>query len=925
MSKLHNLAELGQSIWLDYIRRDMLDSGELNQLKVSGVRGVTSNPSIFEKAIAGSDDYDAALRRLAAEGLPPMAIYEALAIEDIQRACDVFQSLFHQTDGGDGYVSLECDPNLAYDTEGTIEEARRLFKAVDRPNVYIKVPATPEGIPAIRQLISEGININVTLIFAVSVYETVAEAYLGGLEDLAENGGDLSNVSSVASFFVSRMDTKVDKALDTLGNRELRGKIGIANAKMAYQRFKEIFSGPRWEQLEERGARLQRPLWGSTSTKDPAYPDTMYVDHLIGPHTVNTVPPDTLDAFLDHGTVARTVDQNVEEARQQLQQLSALGISLDEVTDDLLEEGVDKFVAPFQSLIETIDRRRSKILAEGVRRDRWEAALGPHEAEVRKAVEQLEDDDVLQRIWDKDHTLWADDPEEISNRLGWLNSASVAAEKLDDLQELARTLSEDGYTDAVLLGMGGSSLAPELFARTFGPASGHLTLSVLDSTDPGAVNEHRVRLNPATTVFIVSSKSGTTVETLSFFKYFYSWIRESLGEDKAGQHFIAITDPRSHLEEQADRYNFRATFLNDPDIGGRYAALSYVGLVPAALLGLDLQKLIEHASQIAGPDDAQLAAYLGAVIATMAKAGRDKLTFILSPELASFGDWVEQLIAESLGKDGKGILPIVGEPPVAPGAYADDRAFIHMSLAGGAGYGQEVAELIEAGFPVLTFRLQDPYELGQQFLLWEIAVAVAAHLMGVHPFNQPNVEAAKRRAAEMLADFSETGSVPEHAPALKSHGITVHEMRAPANTPAEALDTFLEYAREGSYIAVHAYVQPTEANDAALAAFRAYLRQKTALAVTVGYGPRFLHSTGQLHKGDAGRGLFIQLVSEPLQDTIIPDEPDASKGSLSFGTLKLAQALGDARALREAGRHVIRFKLHGDVPSLLANLQSGNF
>lgn len=924
MSKLHDLADLGQSIWLDYIRRDMLDSGELNQLKVTGVRGVTSNPSIFEKAIAGSDDYDDALRRLAAEGLSPMAIYEALAIEDIQRACDVFEGLYHQSDGGDGYVSLECNPDLAYETEGTIEEARRLFKAVDRPNVYIKVPATAEGIPAIRQLIGEGININVTLIFAVSAYEAVADAYLSGLEDLLERGGDLSQVSSVASLFVSRMDSKVDKALDALGNDELRGKIGIANAKMAYQRFTEIFSGPRWQRLEEQGANLQRPLWGSTSTKDPAYPDTLYVDNLIGPHTVNTVPPDTLDAFLDHGTVERTIDRNLEQARRQLEQLSALGISLDEITDELLEEGVEKFVAPFQSLMDAIERRRSKILAEGARRDRWEGTLGAYDEDVRKALAQLEEDNVLQRIWDKDYTLWADEPTEITNRLGWLDSAGIAQDKLDDLQQLAESLRDEGYTDAVLLGMGGSSLAPELFSRTFGPAPGYLTLSVLDSTDPGAVNAHRMRLDPAKTIFIVSSKSGTTVETLSFFKYFYAWVRDSLGEAEAGRHFIAITDPDTHLEEQADHYHFRATFLNDPDIGGRYSALSYVGLVPAALLGLDLQKLIKHAAQIAGPEDARPAAYLGAAMGTMAQAGRDKLTFILSPELASFGDWVEQLIAESLGKDGKGILPVVGEPPVAPEAYADDRVFIYMPLAGGADYGSEVAELIEAGFPVLSFRLHDPYELGEQFLLWELAVAVAANIMGVHPFNQPNVEAAKKRAAEMLQDFEETGSISEQAPALKSHGITVHEMRAPANTPAEALDTFLEYARESGYIAVHAYVQPTEANDAALAAFRAYLRQKTGLAVTVGYGPRFLHSTGQLHKGDGGNGLFIQLVSEPLQDTIIPDEPDSSRGSLSFGVLKVAQALGDARALREAGRHLIRFQLHGDVPSLLADLQTGD-
>jgi transaldolase len=357
MTKLHQLAELGQAIWLDYIRRSLIEQGDLDNLVHDGLRGLTSNPSIFEKAIAGSDDYDEALRHLSGESRSPQEIYEVLAIEDIQRAADVLRPIYDETGGGDGYVSLEVSPDLAYDTRGTIEEAHRLFDIVDRPNVMIKVPATPEGFPAIETLIGEGVNVNATLMFSLDQYDAVSQAYISGLETLDANGGDLSGVASVASFFVSRMDVKVDRMLDDIGTpaaQELRGSIGIANAKMAYQRFKVTFSGERWEHLEEKGARLQRVLWASTSTKDPTYSDTLYPDNLIGPHTVNTLPPSTLDAFRDHGTVALTLERELLAEQARLERLVDLGIDLDQVTDVLLEEGVEKFARPFSDLMESI-------------------------------------------------------------------------------------------------------------------------------------------------------------------------------------------------------------------------------------------------------------------------------------------------------------------------------------------------------------------------------------------------------------------------------------------------------------------------------------------------------------------------------------------------------------------------------------------
>ncbi len=365
MNKLHQINQLGQSIWYDNIQRALLDSGEMGSLIEVGVSGVTSNPTIFDRAIRGSSDYDADLRRLVQAGHSPEEIFEALALQDIQRAADLLRPIYERTKGVDGYVSLEVSPTLAYDTTNTIAEAQRLFAALNRPNVLIKVPATAEGIPAIETLIGAGVNVNVTLMFSLAQYDAVAHAYLKGLERWAEQGGDVSQVASVASFFVSRVDTAVDRALeDHPDAAALRGKIAIANAKMAYARFKETFKGERWERLQAQGARVQRPLWASTSTKNPDYSDTRYVDHLIGPHTINTMPPRTLKAVLDHGTVAPTLEKGVKEASAQVARLFEAGIDLGAITTQLLVDGVNAFDKSFKDLLEGIATKREQLLVK---------------------------------------------------------------------------------------------------------------------------------------------------------------------------------------------------------------------------------------------------------------------------------------------------------------------------------------------------------------------------------------------------------------------------------------------------------------------------------------------------------------------------------------------------------------------------------
>jgi glucose-6-phosphate isomerase len=526
---------------------------------------------------------------------------------------------------------------------------------------------------------------------------------------------------------------------------------------------------------------------------------------------------------------------------------------------------------------------------------------------VDAALDEMARDEIIDRIWKHDHTVWKPEPDEITNRLGWLHIAGAMKEHVPRMERLVEEVRADGYTHVLLMGMGGSSLAPDVFSTIFADEDG-LALDVLDSTDPGAVLSYAEQVDLARTLLIVASKSGSTAETLSFFKFFYNRAVQELGEERAGEHFVAITDPGSRLVDLGEELGFRAVFLNDPTIGGRYSALSYFGLVPAALVGVDLDRLLDSALTVASGCEScatageNMGGKLGAILGELAKAGRDKVTFVTSESasgrVAPFGDWLEQLIAESTGKSGTGTLPVVGEPLGPPEVYGDDRVFVHLRLGDDDAHNAALTDLEEAGHPTVTLHLRDVYDLGEQIFLWEFATAVAGHRLGIHPFNQPNVEAAKVQARRMITEYQEKGKLPE--------------MTSAPITPA-ALSDFLAQAQAGDYIALQAYVQPTPEITEALQALRVQLRDRYKLATTVGYGPRFLHSTGQLHKGDAGNGLFVQFTSDPPRDADIPDEPGGEESSITFGVLKMAQALGDRQALEDAGRRVITFHLGADV------------
>ncbi len=550
---------------------------------------------------------------------------------------------------------------------------------------------------------------------------------------------------------------------------------------------------------------------------------------------------------------------------------------------------------------------------------------------ITQTLERLQSQRVIPRIWEHDYTLWSSEPTEITNRLGWLHCTEWMPTRLHQLTALVKGLQKDGYRQAVLLGMGGSSLAPQVFRQVFGVKKDYLDLIVVDTTDPDSIAAVERQLDYSKTIFIVSTKSGGTVETFSLFRYFYNRCLNELNAGEVGGHFIAITDPGSTLAEIAENLRFRALFLNDPNIGGRYSALSLFGMVPAALIGVDLHTFLEQAAAAVQASQAETltpechnpAAMLGATLGTMALHGKDKVTFFISPSLKSFGDWVEQLIAESSGKDGKGILPVVGEPLGEPQDYASDRLFVYLRLDGEEELDHLTLALQKDGHPVLILPLAGRYNLAEQFFYWEMATAIACHLIGVHPFNQPNVEETKTLTRQFVAAFKESGNLSTAKPLLYTETVDVFG-NLTAKTPQQALADFVRAASPPAYITIQAFVPQTDEIDNALQSLRHALRRQTRCAVTSGYGPRYLHSTGQFHKGDAGMGYFIQFTCDPqIEDLPIPDEIGSSHASISFGSLKTAQALGDQQALLNHGRRVIRFHIKKDIPSVILSLIAG--
>jgi transaldolase/glucose-6-phosphate isomerase len=717
-------------------------------------------------------------------------------------------------------------------------------------------------------------------------------AYLEGIEDRINKDLPVQHVASVASFFVSRVDTKIDPKLPE--DSPLRGKAAVANAKLAYEQFEAFFTSPRFAALKARfRARVQRPLWASTGTKNPKYSDTLYVDELIGPDTVNTVPPATLDAFRDHGMANMTITRDLDGMQKIFVDLKSQGISMSAVTQELEDEGVQAFADAFMGLIKTIEERRKSALA----------SIGPLADSVSKRLSTLEAESFPKRLWDYDVTLWANDPEgqkEVSIRLGWLDSVTDARKRLDGYLAFAKQIHDEGIDRVLVIGMGGSSLTAEVLSSLFANFNieAKLSLAILDSTDPIQVAEAVENCPPEKSLYIIASKSGGTAELMAAFDYLWELSKHD------GSRFIATTDPGTSLEKLANEHGFRKVFNADPNVGGRFSALTDFGLIPAALLGMDLEKFLEHADRMRKQSLADVPAArnpgvaLGTLIAESALMARDKLTVLADAQVSALAGWVEQVIAESSGKHGKGILPVALEPLGKPEDYGDDRLFVYIKSNGELEAG--ISKLKKAGFPVIEFPMESAYDASAEFFRWEIAISTACHILGINAFDQPDVQDSKLRTIAKIKDYQSTGKLAE------TDLVDFKDAK-------KALEEFLASPQTGEFVTINAYVPRNGEMISAIQVLRTNIRAKTKLPVTAGFGPRFQHSTGQFHKGGPNKGRFIQFVYDAEKDMDIPGQ------GLTFGTLIRAQALGDYEALKAAGRKVIRICLSkpDDIKGLL--------
>lgn len=929
---LAQLAGAGQAIWLDFLSREFLAEGGLRKLiENDSLTGVTSNPSIFEKAMGHGTAYDADLQAfLQRADAGAGDVYEYLAVQDIQAAADDLRPVYDRLQGRDGYVSMEVSPYHAYDTEATLIEARRLWRAVQRPNLMIKVPGTEQGVPAIRQLIAEGINVNVTLLFSREAYKAVALAYMEGLEARAQAGEDIATIASVASFFISRIDARIDKQIDErvkAGDKDsaalqaLKGKVAIANAKLAYQDFLALTATPRWKALAERGAQVQRLLWASTGTKNPDYPPSIYVDALIGPDTVNTMPTATMDAFRSGGVVAPTLTQDVDGARAVLAQAARLGLDLDAVTTELVDDGTRQFSDAADALLGAVAAKRVKLLGARLNRADYHLPASLEQA-VADLLDRARREGWVRRLWAGDASLWTGNQED--RWLGWLAAGQGRQADANAIAALSRAIQADGYTHAVLLGMGGSSLGPEVLAVTLGTAGKGLHLHALDSTNPDEIGAVESAIDIRRTLFIVASKSGSTLEPEVLNDYFHAATQRAVGEALAGRHFIAITDPGSKLEAAAKQAGYRAIFHGDPAIGGRYSVLSVFGMVPLGVLGHDVAEFMEvtqpmvRACGPTAPPAVNPGVYLGAVLGAAVQAGRDKVTVFASPRVATIGSWLEQLLAESTGKQGKGIVPVDLEPVGAPDVYGQDRVFIHVHCEGDDdSLNAPVKALAAAGHPVVRITVSQPAAIGQEFFRWEIATAVAGAAIGIDPFDQPDVEASKIKTRALTDAFEKTGELTREAP-IAQDGILRFYGDASLGqhgSAAAVLRAHLARLQPGDYAAVLAYLARNPTHENALVALRTQIRDHRHVATVGGFGPRFLHSTGQAYKGGPNTGVFLQITADPAHDLSIPGR------RISFGTIQAAQAMGDLQVLTERGRRCLRVHITGgDVQAGLEQL-----
>ncbi len=917
-----DVKKTGQSLWLDDLSRGLLLSGGLSKLiRDRAVTGLTSNPSIFEKALEG-EYYSGPVKKMAAAGAAPLDIFETLAIEDIERAADLLKPVYEASGGRDGFVSMEVSPKLAFDAERTESEGLRLAGRAGRRNLMIKVPATKEGLLAGGRLLKKGISVNFTLIFSVDRYRAVTQAYTSAMSWRIKNSLPVEGLASVASFFVSRIDTAVDKRLKALPPGPARvqaGRAGIENSLLAYRLYRNLFYCPGFN---ASGIPPQRILWASTSVKDPAYRPSLYMEQLALDGSVNTAPEGALEAYFAGGEINRApLAQRFAGADAYFAGLKAAGVDFKKILEDLETEGIEKFSHAYDGLL-------ARIAAQSAGAADELAAKKPPGTDVSGAYRRLEALDFASALWKKEPGLWKEGEaasKQISGSLGWLDSPFKMLPKVREIQAFAEEIHAAGFTHAVLLRMGGSSLAPEVLRSVF-QSPKFPRLFILDTTDPAWIDSVRGQLDLKRTLFIYASKSGGTIEPSCQFKYFWSLVKRS-GLKDPGRNFIAITDPGTALEKLAKAKKFRKVFINQADIGGRFSALSFFGLVPAALCGADIKKLLEGAVNAASmskereiPRNPVL--LLGAFMGGLALQGRDKLTLVLPEKFKYLGLWIEQLVAESTGKEGKGITPICLEPLMEPDKYQADRLFVQTRLEGvtDAAVEAKLAAIRKAGHPVFTIEIKDAYDLGAEFFRWEAATAAAGALLGINPFDQPDVQEAKALTTRLLAKYDGKGGNNQPKPDFSAERMSVYASQAVrgAGKPIAGYDdvfwSIFSGLGEKEYIGLLAYLPNDPKVEAGLVKLRESLTRYTSSACAPAYGPRYLHSSGQLHKGGPDNAFFMILTSQPKKDILIPGE------KYTFWQLETAQALGDFEALDAKNRRVLRLHLKHPLGRSLAYL-----
>lgn len=920
----------GQQIWLQGPRRFALSSEELAALVSEGtVSGFVFDMDVVDAALVDGADYAAARERARSSGWAPDRLLEDVLLEDAAAAAALLQKWRPGDASTRSWVAVDLPPHVGLAGEATAVWAGRLAEVTEGATALVKLPGTRAGLQAAENVIAAGYGIYLHHLFTVEQVRSALAAYLRGLRLALAAGRDLSRAAAVAAVNLLRIDVAVDQLLHDCMRRSeddrdllesLLGRAALGTARVAADTVREFTEDAEWVRLQGKGAVPPLLAWEGTRTSSPARREMEYLEELIGPGTASVVSWSALAALRDFGKPSPRLGRGIDEAREVLDDIAGAGIDLEAVADDLQKAAAGSDERRFGRLLNTV--------AAGSARAQFDVAAGGLEQELRESLRELEKAAVGRRLWSRDASLWSTDDTDapaIRNRLGWLALPETMREEALPLAAIARSRAGAKEGMALLLGMGGSSLGADALRIAFECRN----LTVVDTTAPGGIAAAAGRLQVDRSVFVVSSKSGGTAETDALEKFFFDQV--SAVRDDAGSRFFAVTDPGTPLHELARNRGYARVWLAPPDVGGRYSVLSVFGLLPAALMGIDVGRLLASAHRMAvlcGPEvPAHLnsAVVIGALMAVGARHGRDKLTFLTPPRLAGLGDWAEQLIAESSGKRGQGIVPVSREPLGDADRYGEDRLFVHFRVAGEeARANDELAdEMQRRGHPVVRIVLTDVMDIGAELFRWEMATAVACAAMHVNAFDEPDVRDAKERAGALLQQYREEGRLGEPQPDFEEGSLAVmapstYEGLRQRLQPGSGLESWLSAhlrgARPPDYVGILAFLAPDLQTWHALQGLRALLRDRLGVATTLGWGPRYLHSTGQLHKGGGDGGVFLQLTADAASDLAIPGE------SYSFEVLLRAQALGDFQALAARGRRLLRVHLGREVETGLARL-----